>query len=235
MILRKKRAHLVLETTSGVVGFLCVDVAHYGVEVCWPDREERVSALPCKVRNTLLFHPERRGSLQLRNQVSRGVRGGNPDRHMHVVGDTTGAKAFAIDLAGGAGEVSVQFRRDVLGDQWSVVLCAEDDVNKIEAQRLRHGFNVSGLQPFGACSTRYLGLRPRLLCGRAFGPKFLGLLESADTARIFEIGAGAFGREFLGSLQSSSKHSDAGRRHWRARRPRSGFHTQCDSGEDIRP
>jgi hypothetical protein len=44
-------------------------------------------------------------------------------------------------------------------------------MHQIETQRLRHARDyMSGLQPSTKYPTTYLGLRPRLVCGRAFGP-----------------------------------------------------------------
>jgi hypothetical protein len=61
-------------------------------------------------------------------------------------------------------------------DQWCAIFRAEDDMHQVEAQRLRHGRNyMSGLQPSPRVATVNLGLRPRLVCRRAFGPQNLGL------------------------------------------------------------
>jgi hypothetical protein len=44
-------------------------------------------------------------------------------------------------------------------------------MNQIQGQCLRQRSpNVPGLQPFPLARHRHLGLRPRLLCDRAFGP-----------------------------------------------------------------
>jgi hypothetical protein len=44
-------------------------------------------------------------------------------------------------------------------------------MHQIEAQRLRHAAGyMSGLQPSTKYPALYLGLRPRLVCRRAFGP-----------------------------------------------------------------
>jgi hypothetical protein len=56
-------------------------------------------------------------------------------------------------------------------DRRSTMFCAEDDMHQVEAQRLRHGSNyMSSLQPFPDLVNAYLGLRPRLICRRTFGP-----------------------------------------------------------------
>jgi hypothetical protein len=44
-------------------------------------------------------------------------------------------------------------------------------MHEVETQRLGHsGDYISGLQPSSRFVTGYLGLRPRLVCHRAFGP-----------------------------------------------------------------
>jgi hypothetical protein len=47
-------------------------------------------------------------------------------------------------------------------------------MHQVETQRLRHGTNyMSGLQPSPVPADTHLGLRPRLVCGRACGPHLL--------------------------------------------------------------
>jgi hypothetical protein len=47
----------------------------------------------------------------------------------------------------------------------------KDDMHQVEAQSLRHRSDyMSGLQPFRELRNPYLGLRPRLICHRTFGP-----------------------------------------------------------------
>jgi serine/threonine-protein kinase RIO1 len=53
---------------------------------------------------------------------------------------------------------------------------AEDNMHKVEAQRLRHGRDyMRGLQPSPVSANAYLGLRPRLVCRRTFGPHSISL------------------------------------------------------------
>jgi hypothetical protein len=57
-------------------------------------------------------------------------------------------------------------------DRRNALFRAEDDMHKVEAQRLWHRTDyMSGLQPFPDLANAYLGLRPRLICRRTFGPQ----------------------------------------------------------------
>ena len=193
MVLSKERAHFVLETMLSVVRALCVDVADEGIEVGGPDGEEAVAALPGEVVDALVFHPNGGRGFQVGDQVCGFARSGNAYCEVNVVGDAAGAKTFAVEFAGYAGEVGVQAWGNFVADGGQAVFSAEDDVHEIEAQRLCHGRPyVSGFQPSCICTpwdlglqprllcdglsalarlwAWDLGLRPRLLCGRAFGP-----------------------------------------------------------------
>jgi hypothetical protein len=56
-------------------------------------------------------------------------------------------------------------------DEGSTIFCAENNMHEVEAQPLRHGTDyMPGLQPSVCCAGPNLGLRPRLVCGRAVGP-----------------------------------------------------------------
>jgi hypothetical protein len=61
---------------------------------------------------------------------------------------------------------------------------AENDMHQIEAQRLRHLTDyMSGLQPSAVLADTYLGLRPRLVCRRAFGPYRLSIQPAGNQPR----------------------------------------------------
>ena len=193
MVLGKQRAHFVLKTSLRVVRPLCVDVTDERVEVGWTDGEQAISALPGEVVDALTLHPDGGGRFQVGDEVGGGSRCGNANGEVNVIGDAADAEAFAVELAGDAGEVGVEVRCDFVTNGGQAVFCAEDDMDQIEAQRLCHGGPfVSGFQPSSICTPRdlglrprllctglsaldrfslqHLGLRPRLLCGRAFGP-----------------------------------------------------------------
>ena len=172
MVLLEKRAHLVLETTLGVVPLLRVDVLDESIEVGGANREEAVPALPREPRHTLGLYPLRGSGFEFRHKVRRRFRCNQPDGKMNMVGDTASAKTFTTEPPDGRSEICMKIRRNVVSDQWQAVLRAEDDMHQVHAVRLRHGGDyMSGLQPSGALPHAYLGLRPRLLYGRAFGPK----------------------------------------------------------------
>ncbi len=167
-----KRAHLFLKIPLRVVRLLFVDIPHQRAEIRRADGKQTITTLPCEGGHTLLLHPNRRGCLQLGNNPRCGSGRSQSQRKMHMVRNAAGAKTFAVELAGCPRKISVQGRCDVLGNQRRAIFGTEYDMDEIQSQRLRHGgMDASGLQPSFLSATPILGLRPRLLCGRAFGPK----------------------------------------------------------------
>ena len=166
-----KRAHLLLKITLRVMRLLFVDITHQGMQVRWPDRKQTISTLPRKLCHAMLLHPHRRRGLQLRDRLRCRFGGTQPQRKMHVIHHTTGSKAIALQPSCGPGQVAMQTRRDLFTNQGHPALGAEDHVNHVQGQRLRHGApHVPGFQPYSFAQRQYLGLRPRLLCSRAFSP-----------------------------------------------------------------
>ena len=171
MILLAKPAHLVLETPPRVMRLLPIDVAHQRTNIRRSHRKQTILALPREPRNTPLLHPHRRRRLQLLHHLGRNARRRQPQRKMHMILNADQAKTIAPQTTRRSRKIPMQIWRGLLADQTHAAFRAENHMHQIEAQRLRHGFlNVSGLQPSIPCVTRDLGLRPRLLCARAFGP-----------------------------------------------------------------
>ncbi len=148
MILLTKPAHLVLKAPLGMVLLLVVDVPHQRAQVCGANREQSISTLPSKSGNTLLLHPHGRRRLDLGYHLCRGSRGSKPQGQMHMVLNATSPKTFAIEPARRARQICVECRTKVLGDQRLPLFRAEDNMDQIQTQGLRHGsLDVSGLQP----------------------------------------------------------------------------------------
>ena len=171
MILLAKRAHLVLKTPLAVVRLLLVDVPDERAEIRRANGKHSVSALPGEVRNSLLFHPHGRGRFDLRHDLRSHSGGSQSHRKMNMVSNPTHAKTFAVQFAGRSCEIRMKVAGDVIADERKTIFRAEDDVHQIEAQRLRHTQDyMSGLQPSVRSAAVDLGLRPRLVCRRTFGP-----------------------------------------------------------------
>ncbi len=171
MILLTERAHLLLKVTLRVVRLLCVDILHQRAEVRRAYGEQTITPLPREGRCSLRLHPRRGGRLELRNGLGRCSGRSEAQRKMHMIRNAPCPEAFAVEPAGGPGKVCVQRRRKVIANYRHPALCTENDVDQIEIERLRHSTtHVSGLQPSLHHAERLLGLRPRLLCERAYGP-----------------------------------------------------------------
>jgi hypothetical protein len=154
MILLAKSAHLVLEIPLGMMLPLAVDIPHQRAEVCGPNREQSVSALPRESDNTLLLHPCGRCRFDLGNNLCRGARRSKPERQMYMVFNASHTKALAIELARRTCQIGMKGRPNLCGDQRLPLFRAEYDMDQIQTQRLRHGSpDVSGLQPSTLCTT----------------------------------------------------------------------------------
>ena len=190
MILRKKRPHLVFKTPLSVMGFLCLDVSHQLPDVGGTDRKQPVSSLPSELRHTLLLHPDRRSRFDLRHYFRRRSCRRQTQREMDVIGRTSSAKAFAIHLSGYARKIPIQRIRKLFRDKRLTVFGTKDDVHKIEAQGLWHARDyMSGFQPSSSPAITVLGLRPRLVCRRTYGPHIATPFEIADLHRNLNPGA----------------------------------------------
>ena len=89
-----------------------------------------------------------------------------------MIGNSPYSETLAIQLARGSREIGVKSRHQIIVDHRHAIFSTKDDMNQVETQRLGHRSDyMSGLQPFTALDTRYLGLRPRLICRRTYGPK----------------------------------------------------------------
>ncbi len=171
MILRTKRAHLVLKAQPAVVRPLRLDVLNQRPKISWTHGEQTISTLPGKVFHALLLHPGRRPGLDLRHDLRRNFSRGQTQRQVNVVWNATGAEAFASQFPRCPRQIGVQGLRKFVGYQPLTAFRTEDDMHQIETQRLRHARDyMSGLQPSTKHSTAHLGLRPRLVCCRAFRP-----------------------------------------------------------------
>jgi len=171
MILLEKRAHLVLETPLAMVRLLPVDITLQRAQIRRSDGKQTIPALPRKLPHPLLLHPDGRRRLDLRHELRGRSRRCQPHRKMNVIGNTAHAKALAIQYARRSREIGMKRGTDFLVDQRRAMFRAEDDMHQVEAQRLRHGTDyMPGLQPSPSSANAYLGLRPRLVCRRTFGP-----------------------------------------------------------------
>jgi hypothetical protein len=189
MILIEKRAHLVLETPFDVVRLLRVDVVDQRADIRRADGKQTVSTLPRELGYPLLFHPYRRSGFHLGYEFRCRSRRRQSDRKMNVVGNSTHSKALTIQFARGSGEIRMKIRNHVIVDERSPMFRAENDMHQIEAQRLRHGSDyMSGLQPSAVLADTYLGLRPRLVCRRAFGPQRLSIQLAGNQLSIQQAG-----------------------------------------------
>jgi hypothetical protein len=172
MVLLKKRPHLVLKITLRVMRGLLLDIRNEGADICGTNREQTIPTLPRETRNTLALHPSRRARLNLRHDLCRRACRRQSQRKMNVIGDTTNAKAFATKRACCTREIGVKLVHQLGPDQRQTPLRAEHHMHQVKAQCLRHGTNyMSGLQPSHSPTHADLGLRPRLVCRRAFGPQ----------------------------------------------------------------
>jgi len=177
MILRKKSAHLVLETSLAVMRPLVLDVSHQLSDVGRTDRKQPVSALPRKFPHPLLLHPRGRSRFDLRHNFRRRLCGRQTQCQMDVIWHAAGTKAFAIEFSGRTRQVRVQRFGNFVRDQSLTVFGAENDVHEIE-EGLRHARDyMSGFQPSLRLVIGSLGLRPRLVCRRAFGPYITGSID----------------------------------------------------------
>jgi hypothetical protein len=153
MILLTKPAHLILKAPLGMMLPLPVDVLHQRGQVCGPNGEQSIPTLPCKLGHTLLLHPYGRRCLDLGHNLRRGPHGSKPQGQMHMVFNTANTKAFAIELARCTCQIRMKRRADLIVDQRLSLFRAEDNMDQIQAQRLRHGsLDVSGLQPSTLCT-----------------------------------------------------------------------------------
>jgi hypothetical protein len=162
-----------------MVRLLLVDVTEQRADIRWANRKQTIATLPREVINPLLLHPNGGARFDLRNNLGRRSRRRQSQRKMDVVGNSTDPEAFAIQLACGPRKIGMQCRFDSIVDQRGTMFRAEDDMHQIETQGLRHGSDyMSGLQPLLGAGNVYLGLRPRLVCRRTFGPQFIGQYSS---------------------------------------------------------
>ena len=172
MILLEKRAHLILKTPFPMVHRLRVDVFRQRANVRRTDGKQTITALPRKVSHPLLFPPRGRYCLDLRNEFCGCSCRCQSHRKMNVVGNPTRAETFAIQLARCPRDIRMKCRADIIVDKRSPMFRAENNMHQVEAQRLRHARDyMPGLQPLPASPIAYLGLRPRLVCWRAFSPQ----------------------------------------------------------------
>ena len=69
---------------------------------------------------------------------------------MYVIGDASGAEAFAAGVTGYGSEIGVKIRENCGGENRRAIFGAEDDVNEEIGEGLRHGDkDRSGFQPSG--------------------------------------------------------------------------------------
>jgi len=184
MIFRIKRAHLVLKSPLTVVRPLRLDVSNQGPNVHGTYGEQAVSTLPGEVPHALLLHPDRGTSLDLRYNLRRNFRRRQPQRQMNMVCNAARPEALATQFPRSACKIGMQCRGKFIGYQRPAVFCTEDDMHQVEAQRLRHARDyMSGLQPSTKYPTADLGLRPRLVCHRTYGPS-IGAGQTISQSQI---------------------------------------------------
>ncbi len=153
MILLTKPAHLVLKAPLGMMLPLPVDVLHQRAKVCGANGEQSIPTLPRKFGNALFLHPNGRSRLYLGHNLRRGSCGSKPQSQMHMVFNASDPKAFAIELTRRTRQVRMKSRANRLRDQRHPLFSAKDNMDEIQAQRLRHGFlDVSVLQPSTFCT-----------------------------------------------------------------------------------
>jgi hypothetical protein len=184
MILRKKRPHLVFKTPLEVMGLLRFDVSHQRADVGGTDRKQPIPTLPRELFHALLLHPRRRSGFYLRHDFRRRSCRRQTQRQVNVIGHAPSPKTFTIQLPCRASQIRVQLAGNRIRDQWLRVFGAENDVHQVEAQSLRHaGDYMPGFQPSSCAAIGYLGLRPRLVCGRTYGPHMGAHLETANLVK----------------------------------------------------
>jgi hypothetical protein len=172
MVLLQKRTHLLLEPTLAVVRLLPVDVTHQRPKIGRANGKQSIPALPREIADTPLLHPCRRSGFHLGHNPRRASRRGQSQRNVNVVGNAAHAKTLALQLACCPGKISMKVCKDLVMDQRCPMFRTKNDVNQIETQRLCHRRNyMSGFQPSTQMFNVHLGLRPGLLCCRAYGPQ----------------------------------------------------------------
>ena len=172
MILLEKNAHLVLKTPSAMVFLLRVDISKQHAEIGRPNRKQTIPTLPCELPNILRLHPCGGRRFDLGHNLRSVLGRRKSHRKMDVIGNSVCPEALAAKVSCDAGKIGMKLGCAVIGDQGLPVFGAEDNVNEVEAQGLWHCADyMSGLQPSGLFPNRSLGLRPRLVCGRALGPQ----------------------------------------------------------------
>ncbi len=139
MISLTKRAHLFLKIPLRVVRFLFVDISHQRTEIRRADGKQTITTLPCEHLHTLLLHPNRRGCLQLGNNLSRRSRRSESQRKVHMVRNAACPKALAVQLPSSPRKISMQPRSNFIPNHRDSSFSAENKVNQIEIERLRHG------------------------------------------------------------------------------------------------
>ena len=173
MILLTKPAQLILEATLGVVLPLAIDVLHQCAQVRGSDGEQSISTMPRKSGNALLLHPHGRRRLDLGHNLRRGARRGKPQGQMHMVLNTANSKAFAIELARRTRQI--RMRAGPISSLIKGIRCLV-----LKTIWTRFKLSVCAMVP-SMCRAYspqlflhhpYPGLRPGLLCQRAFGPCF---------------------------------------------------------------
>jgi hypothetical protein len=173
MILLKKRPHLILKTPFAVVRLLLINVVDESANVRRTDGKQTIPTLPSEITYPLLLHPDGRSRLDLRYELRSRSCHCQSYREMNMVGSSTRSKALTIQSARRSSEICKKRSANIFVDQRGSMFRAENNMNQVEAQRLGHGKDyMPGLQPFAALTNAYLGLRPRLVCRRTFGPRF---------------------------------------------------------------
>jgi len=171
MILRIKRAHLVLKTPIVVMRLLRFDVPNQRTDIGRTHGKQAVSTLPGEILHALLLHPDGRSCFDLGHNPGRRFRRRQTQRQVNVIGNASRSEALATQVSRRARKIRMQSVGKFVRDQRQTVFRAENDMHQIETQRLRHPGNyMSGLQPLFHSHEPNLGLRPRLVCCQTFGP-----------------------------------------------------------------
>ncbi len=171
----EERSELSLKTPPLMVLALPINVPHQRWEVGRADREQAIPSLPCKIHDALPLHPHRRTCLELRNDARGNAIRRKSQRQMHMVRHTTGPVALAFEISRNGRHIRVQLRCHLFTDQRPAVPRAKHKMDQVEGQRLRHGRDYrTGFQPFLHGRAASLGLWPRLVSRRTFGPQVLG-------------------------------------------------------------
>jgi len=127
-MLLQKNAQLIDESPLSMVFRLGFDVTPDSVLMAGADGECRITLLPCKMWAMLTRCPNRRGLLQLAQEVLYSVIGVETDKEMHVVFHAADGSGLGTQPAHGSSQVLVKMRAPSGAYEGMAFLRAENEV-----------------------------------------------------------------------------------------------------------